>query len=448
MKYQDLKKAKSLREVLDIIPNILFEKISFYSLIIWCLIPIFILITNAFVKGSSANYFFFGLVYIGFIGLINGFGYIFKNKLKLYKKIPFILLLIFLGWSFLACLGAPNKVDAFFGTFYRKEGFVTYLWYMGMFLHGFVVSKQKTYIKKILNCLIISSTILGLLVMMHNGLTDLFLKDNNVPGNIITAGVFCAFNHYGYYLTISIMAIAILFLYEKKVIYKLLYLLCFIVLVYVLGKNNTLGCFVALLVSFVIMLIYYFVIKEHRISACFIMLLFLGISLMSPFKQDVLQLGAEIENIYTHADNLDVSIDDTIGASHIICSGTGRLDLWLKGIDFIKERPLFGYGFDNLGPLYQERAICAKTDRPHNTFIQIGANTGIIGLILYVSSIIYIYVVGLQKYKKLNKMLICCFFITCSYLISSCFGNSMYYTSPYYLFILGIISSVCIEKNT
>lgn len=445
--YEKLQKCKNIKEIINTIPNEIFIKLSFYSLSLWCLIPILILIINIFMKGASTYYSFTGLIIVGFLGIINGLLYLFKNKIKLYKKIPFIVLLIFLVWSFFSCLLAPNQTFAFLGTPYRREGFITYIFYVGFFLHGFIVIRDKKYIKKILNCLIISSTLVGLLVAMNNGLTNILLKDNNVENNTILAGVFCNPNHYGYYLTISIMASVSLFLYEKKNISKLLYLSSFILLVYVLGKNNTLGCFVALSMSFIIIFVYLLIMKEHRIKMFMIIILFLGISLDSPFKNDTKKLATEVSNIYNHLDNLEVKVENTIGSSIVICSGTNRLDLWLKGIDFIKERPLFGYGFENLGELYQEKAICDKNDRPHNTFIQIGANTGVIGLVMYMSSLIYIFITGLQLSKKLDKMVICCFFVALSYLISSCFGNSMYYTSPYYLFILGIISSCCINNK-
>lgn len=445
--YKQLQKCKSIKEIIEIVPNEVIIKLSYYSLSLWCLIPILILITNIFVKESSSYYCYTGLFVIGFIGIINGIIYMYKNKLKLYKKIPFILLLIFLIWSFFSCLLAPNQTLAFLGTSYRKEGFLTYIFYMGFFLNGFIVSKSSKYIKNILKWLIISSTIVGLLITMNNNLTDILLKSSNAKEYSILTGIFSNSNHYGYYLTVSIMAAASLFLYEKKNINKLLYFGSFILLVYVLGKNNTLGCFVALLVSFIIILIYSLIIKENRIKIFIILITFLCISLDSPFKNDMTKLFVETQNIYNHLDNLEVKLDNTIGSSLVICSGTNRLDLWLKGIDFIKSRPLFGYGFENLEDLYFKTAICDKTDRPHNTFIQIGANTGVVGLIIYMSCLIYIFVTGLQINKKLNKMITCCFFITLSYLISSCFGNSMYYTSPYYLFFLGIISSICIRKK-
>lgn len=444
---KELQKCKSIKEIINTIPNKIFIKISFYVLCLWCLIPSFILITNIFVKESASYYSFTGLIFIGVIGIINGFIYIYKNNLKLHKKIPFILFLIFLGWSFISCLLAPNFNYAFWGTPYRREGFITYIFYMGFFLNGFVVSKDSKYIKNILKCLVISSSLFGLFILLNNNLTNILIKDNNTIGNSLFTGFFSNTNHYGYYLTISIMASASLFLYEKKNINKLLYIVCFIVLVNVLGKNDTLGCFIALCISFIIILIYLLIIRENRIKMLALFILFLGISLSVNFKNEILKLGTEIGNIYTHIDNLEVNVQNTTGSSLVICSGTNRLDLWLKGIDFIKERPLFGYGFENLGDLYQKSAICDKTDRPHNTFIQIGANTGVIGLIIYTSSLIYIFITGLQMNKKLDKMIICCFFVALSYVISSCFGNSMYYTSPYYLFILGIISSCCVTDK-
>lgn len=92
--------------------------------------------------------------------------------------------------------------------------------------------------------------------------------------------------------------------------------------------------------------------------------------------------------------------------------------------------------------------MCDSTDRPHNIFIQIGATTGIVGLILYVSFLSIVFVNIIIKYKLINKEIMIFVFMTISYLISLFFGNSMFYTTPYYMISLGVIFSVYyIERN-
>ncbi len=62
---------------------------------------------------------------------------------------------------------------------------------------------------------------------------------------------------------------------------------------------------------------------------------------------------------------------------------TLRITLWEFCWDLIKQRPLFGWGLRNFTPLYE-----AKTNfwfgHPHNLFLMLGAETGIIAVLLIV----------------------------------------------------------------
>ena len=71
--------------------------------------------------------------------------------------------------------------------------------------------------------------------------------------------------------------------------------------------------------------------------------------------------------------------------------------------------------------------------------IQFGIFTGIPGIIFYVIFILSILIRNLKKIKLLDDINIFCLFIVICYLISSMFGNSMFYTSPYFFIFLGIV---------
>ncbi len=66
-------------------------------------------------------------------------------------------------------------------------------------------------------------------------------------------------------------------------------------------------------------------------------------------------------------------------------AGTSRLLLWKNGIQFFLERPILGYGPENLEVKYLEQGI--NQDRPHNIIIQLLTTSGIPGCILYISAI-------------------------------------------------------------
>ena len=81
-------------------------------------------------------------------------------------------------------------------------------------------------------------------------------------------------------------------------------------------------------------------------------------------------------------------------------------------------------------------------------FIQVGANTGIMGLVLYILFLSITFINILKKLKFIDKNVMCFVFICIGYITSSMFGNSMFYTSPYYMISLGIIFSVYFMERT
>ena len=75
---------------------------------------------------------------------------------------------------------------------------------------------------------------------------------------------------------------------------------------------------------------------------------------------------------------------------------TGRLQIWQRGIGYMLQYPIFGVGPDNFGsaegtlsPLAerQQFGIGVRWSAPHNSFIQVGAELGIPGLVLFVGMI-------------------------------------------------------------
>ena len=110
-----------------------------------------------------------------------------------------------------------------------------------------------------------------------------------------------------------------------------------------------------------------------------------------------------------------------------------RYILWKVGLELIYSKPLIGYGPDNLFSEYVKNGVVE--DLPHNEFIQMGATNGIVCLILYLISII---VIIFRKCNLTNLTLIITITLI-GYLISSFFGNSMFYTIPYLYIILGLL---------
>jgi len=75
-----------------------------------------------------------------------------------------------------------------------------------------------------------------------------------------------------------------------------------------------------------------------------------------------------------------------------VTNKTGRIPVWKRGIELIKTNPLFGVGIQNFsmaeGQLHWKQGGSGKWSSAHNSFIQIGAELGIPGLLAFCAIIL------------------------------------------------------------
>jgi O-antigen ligase len=136
-----------------------------------------------------------------------------------------------------------------------------------------------------------------------------------------------------------------------------------------------------------------------------------------------------------------------------------RLNTWLTGVEMFWQQPLFGIGFRRyieLNALYQTDDVLSQSGglqleaggAAHNTYIELAAELGLIGLIPYGVILASITMMSIHLYRSLPaaptaaKELILVFWGAAStYLISSFFytQNSLFLTSVFFA-LAGIIS--------
>ncbi|MEM8830257.1 MAG: O-antigen ligase family protein [Cyanobacteria bacterium P01_G01_bin.19] len=87
---------------------------------------------------------------------------------------------------------------------------------------------------------------------------------------------------------------------------------------------------------------------------------------------------------------------------------TLRITQWEFCWDLIQQRPIFGWGLRNFSPLY-EAQMNYWFGHPHNLFLMLGAETGLIptamlvGIVGYIS---YRAIIWLQRYTKVAKSIV------------------------------------------
>ena len=432
--------------------------IIFVLLGIWILIPVLkeMRFTSFFTNLNEYNYMQI-LAIIGIYLIVYEFYKKFKickNKKELLKELlPIAILLMYLMWTLVSAIFAKNKNLAFYGTSYRKDGFITYLIYAGFFACAFLLDSKKMQ-KYLLNIFILVGCFTIIFIEMAN---NRFLY-NIFNFNDIEKAVFSNSNHYGYYLLLVLVTTAILFITEKKKVNKSLYLVSYIFIMYYFIKNNTFGCYIAFAVMIIIYFSYSIYIKKDITSSVVCLVIFIIMSFVvqingqSIVAKNVRVLFSDIGKIL----NIDISknnissegaIDKNLNSDEIENNnldnidsgwekaGSARAELWKYGIQLFLEKPILGYGPENLEQEYARFNI--DQDRPHNLIIQLATTSGIIGLLLYCTSIGIIIIRGIKKIREKESIGKVVLFVVIAYLISAMFGNSMYYTSPYFFIFLG-----------
>lgn len=143
-----------------------------------------------------------------------------------------------------------------------------------------------------------------------------------------------------------------------------------------------------------------------------------------------------------------------IGSKNIEDIGSGRGYIWSRSIPLLKDTLLLGNGPDTFPIVFPQSDYVGKAnncktpytliEKPHNFYLMIGIQTGIISLI----SFLVFYLIYLMKsfriYKNNNfstlkaRIGLGCLVSTLSFMISGFFNDSSLQTTPIFIVLLGL----------
>lgn len=427
-----------------------------------------------------------------------------KIKSFLKKQWPLALLLIFMIWVFISSILAYDTYRSFIGCFNLKDGYFSFMMYASMLVCSILMGKDEKYRKIIVNTFLITATILAAVTLWnYEYLTSdkydggvlitssaktigemLFGNGGEPYGNnflivskrIIgekTSGIFHNSNHYGYYLSICVIVAAIMFVKEKKVYINILYLIAYAIMLRMAIINNTFGAYLGISASLIFLIIYAFIPKEDGkinkrelayIGIVVAMFAVLSATTVNEQKQNIVEknfsgiyndfklLVESKENGNTSNEDKQNNIESgesntTTTRSDVDNIGSGRGILWQKALVMAFQRPLFGYGLENIKYVYDEQ-FGINEGRSHNLILQLAATTGIVGMLLYVVGIVAIWIRKLKTIKKWDVYECLGMFVIVSYIVSSFFGNSGFYTSGYFYIFVGFVAIAEIPEST
>jgi len=422
-----------MEEERGIISKSILEKIITGIMVFWVFFPILCII------GVNTDLLLHPLIedltqYLGYILLLLSVLVFMKNKgrIEVKRDLPYLFLLAMLGWMFISAAFSTNRQIAFFGSEQRGEGALMFLGYVGFFCG--MLSINDKYRKIIFNTFLGVAIIQAICSFLQYFGVKILTIGYIINGYFFEsawgwAGTFANPNHFGYYLTMAIMYAGYSFVLNKGKS-KWLYLLSYIILVPTLIFNDTLGCFVAVVVTLIIGTVLLYIKDKKTLIKNMVLIILLAvitvvitITANEGIFSSLIRTGNEIGNIAQGEVDGD--------------AGSGRMELWLGALQFTAERPLVGYGPDNLKERYDQLEI--DRSKTHNEYLQYMAECGIPALIFYLLALGILFARRIRNIKNLSNTQLIFIGVSGAYLISAFFGNTMYSTVPYFWMALAAI---------
>ncbi len=425
--------------MLENIPWVYIEFLAFFPLLFFVLTPFLQLIHDlidpyahsvAYATKTSAAF-----ICAATAGMIGVLLYILKSvhtngkpslKSVIKQNIPMVFFLFVILMIIISTLINGFTKEALYGDVYRQESFFEFIGYFAVYFLSATIISDKRLKAVILYTLISSSIPIAVVTILDSRFFNIPALDESTGAS----AVFHQFNHYAYYLIIVILLSAVLFVKEKKPWARVLCMASFLINNVMLVINNTFGCYLACFIALVFASVIISVTeKKFNIMSVVMVVIFIAISgIMSIWEQAI------SSNIFTFAGDIGNVIEKPEDAG---TAGTGRWTLWTHTMGYITEKPFFGFGVDGI----KERLTLETNnvnDRPHNEFLEYAVFFGIPAAAAYICGVFSVYLSGLKNRMKLDIYEVAALAAAFAYLVSSVFGNTMYYTAPFLFIMLGI----------
>ena len=349
----------------------------------WLLLPFIVgLMTISFIEGWSTTMSLYGLVF-SFLFLIY---FLFPYpRLKIPPEV-----LIYFTWIIWSLTGMLNVTNT---HLYLTQ--LRTIIQMGVMI--FLVAKIVA-LNRNLSVVMLAITIGGIIVCLSGYYTGELQMSTYIESHTQVAGLTRNPNSFAYQLLFVIFAIFCF--WESKSSLRQRIFLSSIIAIAIIGviySASRKGFFGIL----AFMLLWFYFCQGRRfpkkpIRVLIILLILSGLAyFITDYVTSKTYLGIRLNNLW----------------SYRIISGS-RIELYQEGFDIIRKHPTFGIGLD------QFRTFSSSGKYSHSDYIEVAANTGIIGFVLYFS----IYVVLWLRLNRIKRMT----------------------NDPYFLYIIGFFKAAII----
>lgn len=470
---KSIKDCKTFSEIYEVLGEKKCAKGAYYVLMAWMLVPVFMVCFNVGCHSKFPNLwdwtlalifsaFGMAVTVVGILGLAYFVCYIGAKKkaenirIKDYiydKKKNEVWILALLGmliWSGIATILSEDIYLSFFGTEIRHDGFLMYVIYAGAFGCAYMIKKSEMKEKCYLFLTIVADILAVVMICGEHDYTRLSLGaigyDTSIFGNS---------NHYAYFLTIATMCVIGLYYISieriksgKKQCAIFTFLAISVALqIFAVVKINTLGAYLGIAISLMLSLLIWKKRTGKLNALHFVPLLIL---ILFTFLNEIGVIKPILRG--TVWNSLKELIRDIFkissGSPDSGYAGTNRIGLWIESFKIIGKHPLFGIGPEMAQGVFYS---LGESDRPHNEYIQHALFCGVPAAAMYLFALISLCVNRVKNLRRLSLQELVAAFAVIAYTISAFFGNTMFYTTPYFFIMLGFVAGIGgieVEKMT
>lgn len=134
--------------------------------------------------------------------------------------------------------------------------------------------------------------------------------------------------------------------------------------------------------------------------------------------------------------------------------GSARIYIWSRVIPMLKNTVFVGTGPDTFAIVFPQNDYIGKinayntplmlVDKPHNLYLQIAVNTGILSLVAFLAVLIVYFITGIkacflnQAPERISQYGAGIFISICSYLVAGLFNDSSIAVAPIFWVLLGL----------
>lgn len=370
----------------------------------------------------------------------------YKNRsIDIKLRSEFIAVLLFLFLVILSTIFSKFQEQSFWGRPFRWEGALTYLSYFIILYLSYLCSYKIEYIKIIVNCILVSSSIISIYALFQ------YFGLDPIPRDSIRASwAFTSFatlgnpNFLGSYISIVFPISLFLYLWSSKRLSST-FLFISSVLTYsalICARSRSAWVGVAFSMVVIVILFYKVIIKEYKRLVLILTVLIIVTIALNNFHGG--SISAKFDSLVSDYKTVTSKSDEKSTA------GSQRIFIWSRTMDYVFERPLLGSGPDTFEKVFKMSPEEAKlhfesesvyVDKAHNDYLQIIITMGFPALIIY---IIFLAMVTFKSFsniqkKQYDRYTICLLSAAIAYIAQAFFNISVVSVAPLFWSVLGLL---------